>query len=296
MCIDHFWRHIIYCSSGFAKLLKKTTFSVFLSFFLVELSKSQSLKLNISRTACSILMILVSFCRILNGLSDEINLFWRCSSPLSCFETRYRLLCRWYLLHSSLDLVSRQHKLHNIYFRNGVLRRISCHGRNYLQPYFFKRNQSSDNRSHGFGAKFLLKKLSASDFSYERKSAFSPFRFPRLWRSLPALWWEMCHVLIPLFLFLLGLFAKPLHIILTPDEASKVSNSLYFLCIHTFPRSKVWVIESNWERQRNQRCRNFKHKSRFKEALTVHTGLNSIRRSRCRGHAPKPLQCLWSVL
>ena len=27
-------------------------------------------------------MILVSFCTILNGLSDEINLFWRCSSPL----------------------------------------------------------------------------------------------------------------------------------------------------------------------------------------------------------------------
>ena len=33
--------------------------------------------------------------------------------------------------------------------------------------------QSSDNRSHNFGAKFLLKKLSASDFSYERKSAFA---------------------------------------------------------------------------------------------------------------------------
>ena len=54
-----------------------------------------------------------------------------------------------------------------------ALRRISCHGRNYSQPYFFKRNQSSDNRSHGFGAKFLLKKLSASDFSYERKSALT---------------------------------------------------------------------------------------------------------------------------
>ena len=53
-----------------------------------------------------------------------------------------------------------------------ALRRISCHSRNYSQPYFFKRNQSSDNRSHGLGAKFLLKKLSASDFSYERKSAF----------------------------------------------------------------------------------------------------------------------------
>ena len=56
---------------------------------------------------------------------------------------------------------------------NHVLRRISCHGRIYSQPYFFKRNQSSDNRCHGFGAKFLLKKLSASDFSYERKSAFN---------------------------------------------------------------------------------------------------------------------------
>ena len=55
-----------------------------------------------------------------------------------------------------------------------ALRRISCHGRNYSQPYFFKRNQSSDNRSHCFGAKFLLRKLSASDFSYERKSAFTP--------------------------------------------------------------------------------------------------------------------------
>ena len=38
-----------------------------------------------------------------------------------------------------------------------VLRRISCHGRNYSQPYFVKRHQSSDNRSHGFGTKFLLK-------------------------------------------------------------------------------------------------------------------------------------------
>ena len=66
----------------FSKTSKKTTFSVFLSFFLVKSSKSQSLKLNISRMAWPILMILVSFCRILNGLSDEINLFWCSSSPL----------------------------------------------------------------------------------------------------------------------------------------------------------------------------------------------------------------------
>ena len=66
----------------FCKTSKKTTFSVFLSFFIVKSPKSQSLKLNISRTAWPILMILVSFCRILNGRSDKINLFWRCSSPL----------------------------------------------------------------------------------------------------------------------------------------------------------------------------------------------------------------------
>ena len=79
LCIYHFWRHTIYCSSVFAKLLK---FRFFCRFFLVKLSKSQSLKLHISRTAWPILMILVSFCRILNGLSNEISLFWRCSSPL----------------------------------------------------------------------------------------------------------------------------------------------------------------------------------------------------------------------
>ena len=40
----------------------------------------------------------------------------------------------------------------------------------------------------------------------------------------------------------------------------------------------------------------FKRKSRFKEALTMHTGYSSIRRSRCRSHVPKPLQCLSSVI
>ena len=83
LCIYHFWRHTIYCSSVFAKLLKKQHCRFFCRFFLVKFSKSQSLKLIILRTAWPILMILVSFCRILNGLSDEINLFWRCSSPLN---------------------------------------------------------------------------------------------------------------------------------------------------------------------------------------------------------------------
>ena len=67
------------------------------------------------------------------------------------------------------------------YFRERFLQLLTggfpvMHGRNHSESYFFKRNQSSDNRSHGFGARFPLKKLSASDFSYERKSAFlSPY-------------------------------------------------------------------------------------------------------------------------
>ena len=75
-----------------------------------------------------------------------------------------------------------------------VLRRISCHGRHYSQPYFFKRNQSSDNRSHDFGTKFLLKKLSASDFSYERKSAFNS---PECTNS--ALSWNLYSLPLPKF-------------------------------------------------------------------------------------------------
>ena len=79
----------------FCKTSKKTTFSVFLSFFLLKSPKSQSLKLNISRTAWPIWMILLSFCRILNGLSDEINLFWRCSSPLRIMDTMKLMSLFW---------------------------------------------------------------------------------------------------------------------------------------------------------------------------------------------------------
>ena len=61
---------------SFCRTSKKTTLSVFLSFFLGKLSKSRSVKLNISRTVQRILTILVSLCRILNGLLDEVNLFF----------------------------------------------------------------------------------------------------------------------------------------------------------------------------------------------------------------------------
>ena len=49
----------------------------------------------------------------------------------------------------------------------------------------------------------------------------------------------------------------------------------------------------------NEHCKGMKDlgvqtyiKSRFKEALTMHTHYRSIRRSRCRSHVPKPLLCL----
>ena len=90
----------------FCKTSKKTTFSVFLSFFLVKSPKSQSLKLNISRTARTILMILVSFCRILNGFSDEINLFWRCSSPLMKAKSSLNSICSSHIKRR-LSLITR---------------------------------------------------------------------------------------------------------------------------------------------------------------------------------------------
>ena len=94
-------------------------------------------------------------------------------------ENRFLFCNKYGLFHGFIFLTIKKFLLSYFPFSlsafrgNKILRRISCHGRNYSQRYFFKRNQSSDNRSHGFGAKFLLKKLSASDFSYERKSAVS---------------------------------------------------------------------------------------------------------------------------
>ena len=67
--------------------LCKTSKNVF-GFSVVFSQKSvQISSLNISRTAWRILVILVSFCRILNGLWKEINLCRRCNSPLSNWRT-----------------------------------------------------------------------------------------------------------------------------------------------------------------------------------------------------------------
>ena len=45
---------------------------------------------------------------------------------LSCCETRFRLLCRWYLLHSSFNLVFRQHKLCNMFIFGMAYLRSKC--------------------------------------------------------------------------------------------------------------------------------------------------------------------------
>ena len=111
----------------FSKTSKKTTFSVFLSFFLVKSPKFQSLKLNISRTAWPILMILVSFCRILNGLSDEINFFWRCSSPLKCLF-RY---------------ITRPFQYHSVHFRSFLWKDLLCCSEDCVQSKTIKETACS---------------------------------------------------------------------------------------------------------------------------------------------------------
>ena len=125
----------------FCKNSKKTTFSVFLSFFLVKSPKSQSLKLNISRTAWPILMILVSFCRILNGLSDEINLFWRCSSPLnrthlSIVSTQQFSACRQ-LKYPCISEKSDNHSLCICYSSTGSLSTLLGTPKVYTNSSFF---------------------------------------------------------------------------------------------------------------------------------------------------------------
>ena len=50
--------------------------------FFSETVQISGFKVEYLETVQRILMTFVSFGRILNGLSDEINLFWRCSSPL----------------------------------------------------------------------------------------------------------------------------------------------------------------------------------------------------------------------
>ena len=83
LCINTFWRHTI-------KTSKKQHFRFFCRFFSHKIVQISVLKLNILRTAWPILLILVSFRRILKGLSDEINLFWRCSSPLIASRIHFK--------------------------------------------------------------------------------------------------------------------------------------------------------------------------------------------------------------
>ena len=46
-------------------------------------------------------MILVSFCRILNGRSHEISLFRRCSSPLTFLHVKFT----WWVLISVINSI-----------------------------------------------------------------------------------------------------------------------------------------------------------------------------------------------
>ena len=81
---------------------------------------------------------------------------------LSCYETRFRLLCRSYLLHSSLNLVFRQHKLHNIQAR------IQTGLSGLYKPIRFLGIGSTLNNSHNI---FILN-LNSIVFHYFSRSSF----------------------------------------------------------------------------------------------------------------------------
>ena len=73
---------------------------------------------------------------------------------LSCCETRFRLLCRWYLLHSSLNLAFRQCKLHNIfifgmaYCLAAILVKSRWYTRSkFYHPWYINTNQAWPTRT-----------------------------------------------------------------------------------------------------------------------------------------------------
>ena len=131
LCIYHFRRHTVYCFSICAKPLKNNIIGFFCRFFLAELSKSRSLKSNISGMAWPILMILVSFYRTLNSLSDEMNLFWCCISPLT-FQTllKINIVCAELVLFVSrgtavqFPLLSLEIKFNIVRFINYTIPRL----------------------------------------------------------------------------------------------------------------------------------------------------------------------------
>ena len=65
----------------------------------------------------------------------------------------------------------------------------------------------------------------------------------------------------------------------------------YFKRISCF--KEALTVHTGYNSIRRSHCQShvLKCKSRFKEALTVHTGYNSIRKSRCRSHVPKRKSC-----
>ena len=52
------------------------------------------------------------------------------------------------------------------------------------------------------------------------------------------------------------------------------------------------MTKENSKGMKDLSASNVRIKSHFKEALTMDTHYSSIRRSRCRSHVRKPLQCL----
>ena len=71
-------------------------------------------------------MILVSFCRILNGLLDEINFFRGCSSPLKTKAIALRLYCGDFHSFNYFSFYEQMLNYLNVYFEDVIHFSISC--------------------------------------------------------------------------------------------------------------------------------------------------------------------------
>ena len=88
ICFNFYWKHNLLFFS-LCKTSKKTTFSVFLSFFSRKIVQISIFKVEYLENGLADFndFGLISFCRILNGLSNEINLLYHCSSPLKLYSS-----------------------------------------------------------------------------------------------------------------------------------------------------------------------------------------------------------------
>ena len=105
-----------------------------------------------------------------------------CCNNLSCCETRFRLLCRWYLLHSSLTSLSDSVSYITLLFSE---RRIVC------EISFSKINTTTNSSLSSFGSVVLHTLICTYWWCYSfmlHTLVFTEALPPRYWWCAPMYW------------------------------------------------------------------------------------------------------------